>query len=147
MIGLDPNEVLKGTQRVEVTDEGFTENPKEVFDNEFEKMYKEFISSDFVAALDNDQLFKKIKEYFDGLSLEGRKQFIEHCIIDMTTLHLNAMSQLVQIRQNLFTDTYSKNPVDALDSRWMDIFLYQIAGLAFSNTIPGPIQVIKQQKG
>jgi len=146
MENLEQEKVLQNNQETEVKDEGFAENPEIVFNNEFEKIYTEFMNSGFAAALNNDQLFQKINKKFNELSFEEKKKFIEHCLIDMTTLHLNAMGQIVQIRQSLFTDTYGNNSEDALDVRWLDIFLYQVVGLAFTNTIPGPIQEIKQQE-
>lgn len=146
MENLEQEKVLQNNQETEVKDEGFAENPEIVFNNEFEKIYTEFMNSGFAAALNNDQLFQKINKKFNEFSFEEKKKFIEHCLIDMTTLHLNAMGQIVQIRQSLFTDTYGNNSEDALDVRWLDIFLYQVVGLAFTNTIPGPIQEIKQQE-
>ena len=150
-LGLNPEEVLgKGKQfvHVENDDQGFADNEEDVLNQEFEKMYDNFMNSDYVKAIDNDENFQKCKDSYDTMSLEGKKQFLKHCLIDMITLHMNELNQINQIQQSLFVDDYSNNVADSLDARWMDIFIYQLAGLAFSHTIPGPMMALmKKDKG
>lgn len=145
---LDPKDVLK--QRVNISEEqGFADNAEEVLDQEFVKKYKEYMESDYVEKLKAHPYVQQWVKKYNEMDLTTKKKFIRHCLMDMITLHLNSLNQINQMQQDIFIDDHAESIEEALDARWFEIYIIQLAAMALGNTIPGPMQniILEQNSG